>query len=778
MKKILDLVTQHHVIFLIASLIFALPFISFAPFVKTVDNVDYFTLEDDPDVEFYNEFKKVFGNDEFFVITFEKEDIFTSKNLTLLKNITEELETIDEVREIKSLANVDDTIGGPDYFEVKEFLQDIPEDGSELAKLKEQAVSNPLYVKNLISPDARTAAIMVSTYDRPDDEDYRKRLIEKCEKILDHYRKDVNNFYLAGWTTTNFSLSQYLKKDMATFIPITYLLIILSIFFFFRNVRLTLLAIANISVCMGCTMGLFSLTGITHNNVTAIVPPLVMALALCDTVHIFSHMKKSVLSKFPDKRKALASVLKRVVMPCFLTTLTTAIGFLSLTISEIPPIREFALLASAGMVFEFIFSFFFLPPLILFFAPEKIYKDHGKRGMSSFLGHINGLVQSHSRFIVLLSLVVVIIACFFTSKIGVETNLVDFFKKNSPVRTAIDFVEKRLSGVGSLDISLQTEQEDGFKIPANLQAIDTLQQYIKSLKGVDVTISFVDFIKDMNESFHEEDPDYYTIPETRKLVSQYLLLYDSDDIEDFINETYDHARISVRISEHSTAGQENLIANIERFIEKMNHSGINIRITGRAVQDVNTIDALVKGQVYSLTIAAGVIFVIMFLVLKSFAIGCLSLIPNLFPIVLNFGIMGIAGIPLNTATALIAVVALGIAVDDTIHFLSEYREKRAKGITISEALNLAILVKGRAIVLSSLILCIGFGVMVLSRFVPIINFGMLTAIIMISAVIGDLVVLPSVLLLKRPDFFPSSTPKNIKDKKEVKKWTENPSLTN
>ena len=218
MKNIFDSITKYPLLFLIAALIFAAPFIAFLPSVKTVNNVDYFTLTDDPDVEFYDRFKEVFGNDEFFIIAFEKDNIFTSKNLTLLQEITDELEDIDDIREVKSLANVDDTIGGPDYFEVRKFLEDIPEDKNELEKIKNQAINNPLFVKNLISPDAQTAAIIVSTYDRPDDESYRKRLITRCREVLNKYSNKVDKFYLAGWTTTNLSLSQYMKKDIATFI--------------------------------------------------------------------------------------------------------------------------------------------------------------------------------------------------------------------------------------------------------------------------------------------------------------------------------------------------------------------------------------------------------------------------------------------------------------------------------------------------------------------------------------------------------------------------------
>ena len=192
-----------------------------------------------------------------------------------------------------------------------------------------------------------------------------------------------------------------------------------------------------------------------------------------------------------------------------------------------------------------------------------------------------------------------------------------------------------------------------------------------------------------------------------------------------------------------------MIDRIKNYIETIDHPGMQIRVTGRAVIDTNVMAAMVNGQVVSLSIAAVVISLIMFLVFRSFKIACLSMIPNFFPIVLNFGIMGAIGIPLNTGTALIAAVSLGIAVDDTIHFLSEYQRQRAFGLQRAQALERATMVKGQAILISSAILVIGFGIMVLSRFVPIIHFGLLSAIIMVTALVGDLVVLPAIMLFKR-----------------------------
>lgn len=743
----INLITRHKYVALIVSILVSIPFIFNVSKVKTVDNVDYFTLENDPDVQYYEEFKAVFGNDEFFIIAFQKEEIFTHDNLSLLKKITEDLEGIEEVRKIKSLANVDDTIGENDFFFVRKFLETIPDTKTDLEKLKKTALANPLYVKNFISLDGKTAAIIISVYDRPDDPGYRKRLIEKCKQTLEPYKDQTGEIHMAGWTTTNLHLSQYMKKDIATFIPITYLFITLAVFLFFRNIWLTLAAVLNISMCMGSTMGLLSIFNITLNNVTTIVPPVVMALALCDIVHIFSHLNKELLTRFESKEKALAHVLKLVFMPCFLTTVTTAIGFLSLYLSDIPPIKDFALVASCGMVFEFFFSFVFLPPLLLLFNENKIFQDRQKHHkINVILEKTAGFVLKYFKGIFWAGLLMMITSLYLASMIKVETNLLEFFKKKSEVRRSTDFVENSLAGVGTLDISFSSLREEAFKDPDTLKLVETIQLYINTIEGVDKTLSFVDFIKEMNQSFHGENPEYLSVPGSKAMIAQYLLMYDSEDISDFVNDAFDHGRISVRLSRHSTRSQEIIIHQIERFLDNIQAGDTTIRITGRALQDVNTIDSLVKGQIYSLSAAAVIIIAIMFFVLRSVSMGCISMIPNLFPIVLNFGIMGLFGIPLNTATALIAAVAIGIAVDDTIHFLSEFKLHLSRGNDVKESVTRTILFKGKAILLSSLILCIGFGVMVFSRFVPTINFGGLSSIIMITAVMGDILILPSAAL--------------------------------
>jgi len=742
----LSAVTRKPRLFMGLVLVFGAVFWAFNPFVRTVDNVDYFRLEGDPAAVFYEKFKEVFGNDEFFVIAFETTNLFTTENLEVLRNITDAMEALDEPETVRSLANVEDIVGGKDYFEVRPFLEEIPREPDALEDLRKRALGNPLYVKNLVSADGKTAAIVVEAADRPDDWDYRKRLIQKTRQVLADYEKTAGQFYLAGWTYTNLSLSQYLKKDMMVFVPVTYLFITLTVWVFFRSAALTLMAVINISACLAATRGFMGMTGVTLNNVTIVVIPLVMALALCDTVHIFSHLDRRLLDRFGGKEAALAQVIRQVVFPCFLTTLTTAVGFLSLAVSRIPPIREFAWIAAAGMFFEFIFSFFLLPPLLLMLRPEKVFRDISEAaGIGALMVRLTRWVGKWSRWVLAGAAAVIALAVWGATDLKVETNLLEFFRKNSEVRRSLSFVERRLGGVGTLDVSLHATAPDAFKDPENLEVVERIQRFIDHIQGVDKTVSVVDFLKDMNESFHAENPAFYRLPDSRQMVAQYMLIYDSDEIEDVVDPRYTHARIAVRLSEHSSRGQKVIIEKIEQFIEETAVPGMDVVVTGRAVQDVHTIEGIVNGQIKSLVVACGVISVIMLFVFRSVSLAALSMVPNFFPIVINFGIMGAAGIALDTGTALIAAVALGIAVDDTIHVLTEYQRRRTRGEAIHQAMPGAVVVKGRAVFSSSVILCIGFGVLVLSRFMPTVNFGLLSAIIMITALVGDTVVLPAMV---------------------------------
>src|SRR6056297_310620 len=431
------------------------------PQLRNVEDVDRFVLQDDPDNLFYESFKQVFGNDEFFIIAFTQDSIFTNESLKICREITDALENIQEIKDVKSLASIDETRGYDDFFEVRNFLPELPLAKNQLNELKSRALSNNLYLKNLISEDGRTTAILVELYEKPDDHLYRHRIMAKVHDILSPYKSADLEFHLAGKTVTDTTMSDFMEKDVSFFIPLSYLLMSLCLYYFFRSIKLTVLGILNISCALGSTMGFMGFMDITQNSVTSIVLPLIMALALCDTVHLFSNMTRSTLKKNNfDKVKSIHAACKKILWPCFLTSLTTIIGFLSLYISRIQPIKDFALTSATGIVFVFIFTFFLLPHLIILLDPKTIYRDyHNANFIGQALDFISRSVIKFRYVIAVTGFVILILSVFFLSKIQIETNIMKFFKPDTDIRSDMLHVESNLAGIETFDISLKSTTE-------------------------------------------------------------------------------------------------------------------------------------------------------------------------------------------------------------------------------------------------------------------------------------------------------------------------------
>jgi len=744
MKNLFSFVVTKPFLALILSVFTVLPFLYFLPQVKTVDNVDYFTPDDDPDMVFYRQFKEIFGNDEFFIIAFKNDNVFTENNLMIIREISDKLEDLEQVRDIISLTSVDDIYGEEDFFTVGKFIEIIPETSGELDTLRSNALSNRLYRKNLISEDGKTAAITVFPEETGQDNEFRKKMLDSTMEILAPFQNQGKQFFLGGMTVTNLRLSQFMKSDLALFIPISYLVIILAMVLIFKNIKVVLLAFINISLCLGATIGFMGMIGTTMNNVTSIVPSLIMAICLADSIHIFSRFL-SHLSQNRDRYDAVHRTLMAEYRPCLLTSITTILGFMSLRMSSLPPIRDFGLIASFGIFLAYILSFIFLPSLISLFKIEKNKKKE-TGPFNNLLYLFSTMCTRHTKKMLALTLTGIILCIIFIPTIKIETNLLNFFKKDTELRESIDFIESNLSGVETIQISLKKDADNAFIDPVNLKVIEKVHEFLEGLPGIDTVNSYTDFIKDMNMAFHNEDGSFYTIPDSRQLVAQYMLLYGSEDIDDYINSSYDHARIVARTSFHGSRALGEMLSEIESFLKESVPSGITFRITGETRKVVNIVDYLVKGQVNSILMAMVTISIIMFFIMKSFKLGIISLVPNFFPIVVNFGVMALLDIPLNTSTSLIAAIAIGIAVDDTIHFMYQYKKQLNNTSSISEAAQNAIMEKGSAIITTSLVLFAGFGILIFSSFVPTIQFGFLTAIIMISALVCDLVITPALLV--------------------------------
>lgn len=748
--------------FVAATFLFSLPFLFHSyPLAMARDLIAAYDVPGDPESRFYKEFKKTFPT-EFFLIAFERDDLFTTENLTVIKDLTTRLEGLEDVRRVVSLSNARFTEGRGGDLLVDEILSEIPQTAEKLAAVRRRAFRHPLVRKNLLSKDGRTTAIGVFPRDNPTDINFRFRLMEEAEGLLAPYRARGYEFHVGGTTAINVSLAKSNEKDMARFTGLMYLFLTGMMFFLFRNPRLVGLALLNIVLVVTSVRGFAGLLGLAMNNFSVVSLPLGMALALSDTVHLYTHLDDRCLEGGVSRREALARALRKILFPCFLTSLNTGIGFFSLTLNRVQGLHEFAVLASAAMVFEFLYTFFLTTPLLLLFPPEKIYRPSrvsAQGPLGGVLRRVDTLVHAHPRLIVLTAAMTAVAATALARGLTVNTNVYTYFHRQDPVRSTLDFIENRLAGVESIEISL-TAHPGAFKDPAHLRILERIVDEAVALPGVETALSMNDFLAMVNRSFHNEDEAHFRPPDNRRQVEQMLLLYGQDDIGDFVSPDYSQARIVLLSRVHNTTEQSPLVGRLQAVLDRLAPAGLRARLTGQTVVDLRTADAVVTDMTLGIVTSILTISLVMWLVLESLPLTGLFLLPNLLPILVNFGLMRCLGMSLSAGNALIAAAAFGMIVDDTVHFFTTYIALRRAGVSLRESVRRLIASKGGASFSSFLILFTTFGVLMTSAFKPTFQFGFLNIVVLLTGIAADQLLMNALLLwvggtpTKKPD--PSS----------------------
>jgi predicted RND superfamily exporter protein len=335
----------------------------------------------------------------------------------------------------------------------------------------------------------------------------------------------------------------------------------------------------------------------------------------------------------------------------------------------------------------------------------------------------------------------------FLKNVVVETNLLEFFTPGHKTRVATEHIQEKLAGTGSLDIVFTSSEPEGLATPANLRMIRNFQVWAESQPEVDKSQSFADFVEEMHWAFNAQRAGYRTIPDNADLISQYLFIYDGTDLYDFVDENFQLTRVSLAINVHGASDINSFMARLRQQLETNSPPDLQWEIAGISRMFADQVDLLVKGQVESIVAALVIIFLLMVVQWRSFKDAVICMIPNLSPILLIFILMGAFNIWLDVATAMIASVAVGIAIDDTIHVYHGFIHRVRRGVNPTVALARTYRQAGRAIMTTTVILCAQFLVLATSNFIPVRNFGLLTSIGLAAALIFDLFLLPAILIL-------------------------------
>lgn len=735
-----------------------LVFAFFAQRLKFDTSLSAFVIRDDPDMLYYNEIKETFETDETIVIAFKARELFHKKDLEIIKSLSDKIGELPYVRNVNSLTNANLVITTPGTFEVSSLVKKMPETEKESQAIERNATTNYLYTKDLTSLDGQFGALLVDIKNVTG-EKHTKETVETISRfLLKESQRSGIKFYLAGDAIINHSLGEYMQRDFFAFLLPTYAVLIFLLIITVGRLRDITISLITITLSLLWAIGTISLLGKTLNNVTIGIIPLILCIALEDIYYIHSAYY-SRLRDLRDKKRAFEEAISHVIKPCFFTSFTTVIGFGSLMVNNVKPILDFGIIGSACVMFAFIIALLLIPSIHLLLPMpidlEKKFKF--KINAARLLTKIGKFTLKRQRMFWWLISGILLFSIVGIFRIRVETDHLTFFHKNSEVYKATTFVENNLAGVSNLELTVRSVHAGGIKDPHNLRMMEKLSYFLRNTPKIDKALSIVDFLKDMNRAMFDNDEKHYTVPDTRGLVAQYLLLYSMsprrNDIEkDFVDHPYRLGRIRCRTSEHNSTAILNMIKQIRAFVSLHFPPDLIVKITSYPVIYSNMVDSLARGQMKCLILVFFCLLIVTSIYFKSLKIGLLAMIPNIVPITFSLGIMGWAGISLNIATAMTVGIAIGLAMDDTTHFFTYFKDRFCEDADYVKNTQKTLCALGEPMIYSSLLMIAGYLILLSSKFHLTTLFGFLCALTIFVALLSDIFITTWIIITFKPKF--------------------------
>ena len=712
----------------------------------------------DPAREIYRRATQAFGNDDVFVIAMVTDDVFTAENLAALRRISHGVLHLPGVRRAESLVDILAYRFDPaeDWIDVARFIGDeIPREPAALADLRARALADPIYPKLVVSKDGRTAAINISFEEISDREFVDRGLDEKIRAIAESEAAPNRSFHFAGRPHVKSRTAVIMARDLLRLIPLAVVVAAVVVFFTTGSLRGVLLPLLTCLTSVLWTFGLLAVTGTSINLITLVLAPILVSLGGLYGVHIMERweLESAHIDSAPE---AALATLKHVFLPEFLSGITTTVGFAALIPGGIPGVEQLGLFAFFGTSMLTIISLAGIPATLALLPHHAQRKSRAQIG-EAFLAKLDDTLVwladvCGRRSTLALGAWALATAVSFAALplIVVDTDYLTFFDRRSDVRRDFAAVNERLIGPVPLYVELRGREEGTFREPARLRELEALQRALDGVPGVSATLSMVDVTKQLNRALERGDPAEERIPDTREAVADLVFMAPKGDFRRFANSNHSAANLIVRTAELGSRAIRTLVARIEGEVARLGlEPGLDVEVTGNAVVLNRSADALAGNQISSIVLASATIFGLVYAVFRSFRFALLVMIPNVTPVILFFGLLGLGIAPLSLPTSMIGCSVLGVAVDDTIHSLVSYRRLRDGGATPEHAVHVTMREVGRPMVISSLMLIAGFLTITVSGFATIREFGWLSALTMVICLAADLVMLPALLVRAR-----------------------------
>lgn len=745
------------------AVVLAVSFIGMSKMVQQTSFDDYF-IEGDPMLVKTNEFKENFGNDYFIGILTECDNHFTKENLTLMRELGEELlDSLSYGDKITSLVDLEFMLGTEDGMEIVQIVpNEIPETGSpEMEQIRSLAYSKPHVARKLISKDGRNAWILVKLRAFPSEEEWKQTSNvspdivtgEEVSRIITKEKYASLHPKATGMPYVTQQKSVYIGQEMGRLVMIAAIICIIVMLLMTRSLRGIVGPLLSVIGGIVITFGIAGYSQMYVDSTVLMIPAiLAFAVAIAYNIHIFSYFNQS-MRRHGKRKQAVVETISEIGWSVVFCGLTTVISLMSFMVIPIRPMKCVGMMSSLTILFV-LFTTLLMAPVLLSFGKDKKPKPgvdgEGGTRLGRAMERLNDFTFKFSKPIIAVFAVVCVALGIGLWKIEPAFDIERTMGKAVPyVNDVLTVGRSELGALYSYDLVMEFKNEDDAKQPENLRKLEQLEELVGTYSLTKRTNSILDIIKDLNQTLNSGDKDHYRIPETEEGVAQMLMLYENaggSEAEYWMDYGYKRLRLMVEISDFNSAEVERELNDIVKKSAEM-FPDVTVTAVGNIPQYTTMMQYLVRGQMQSFLISVLIIAVILMIAFQSIRVGLIGLIPNLMPAIFVGGIMGWMGIPLDMMTATLIPMMLGMAVDDTIHFFNHSKLEFDRTPNYSVSIRRTFRVVGVAIVTTSIITSAVFACFATSACTMCINFGVLAVIGIISALLADLFITP--LLVKK-----------------------------
>ena len=760
--------------------------VSYIPQLVMDNSTESFLQPDDPQSIRYRVFRDRFDRDDRIIVAIAPEDVYSAEFLQKLRRLHVALEDeLPYVEEITSLFNARSTRGEGDELIVEDllegWLEEWPADPAPvLANLEARVLANPLYKNALVSQDGTLTTITIKPFtyssnnevdalagfedaaDANDEElelltsKENDELLAKLKDVVAGYESADFPVHLGGALAVTDHINRSMERDMGPFMVVSMLIMMTLLFTLFRRVSGSLLPVVVVLFSVLASIGIMVWIEIPGSTAVQILPVFLLSVGICDAVHILTIVYQR-LRAGDAQDDAIVYAVGHSGLAVVMTSLTTAAGMSSFQGASMAPVSHLGIIAPIGVMLALAYTLVLLPALLSVIPlrmPRTDKAGGAGRAMTRTLVRIGDL--SADRPIGVLAATAVVL-CFFgygATFTKFSHRATDWFEPGDPIRESALLLDEKLRGTMSLEVLLDTGRENGLHEPAFLTKLEAAARSAEAIDQgelfVGQAVSINDIVKETHQALNENRPDMYTIPDDRQLIAQELLLFENsgvDDLEEIVDSQFQTARLSLRAPFVDALLYKDFIDHVETQITAVMGSDVEIEMTGFMPVLASVMSAVITSMARSYAIALLIITPIMIFLLKDLRLGIMSMIPNLIPMVVTIGMMGWLDMPIDATTMMIGAMVIGLAVDDTIHFMHKFRIYFTELGDSKLAIRATLETTGAALLFTTLVLTGGFGVFLMASMVNTQNFGFLAATGAVTAFLADLLVAPALMTL-------------------------------